>query len=52
MRYTSFCVKLLWGLFGHVAILLSGQTLHAQTRSTYISELQFLKDKYNIEEEE
>lgn len=48
MRYTSFCVKLLWGLFGHVAILLSGQTLHAQTRSTYISELQFLKDKYNV----
>ena len=34
--------------FTVVLILLSGQRLDAQMRSTYISEISFLKDKYNV----
>ena len=34
--------------FTVVLILLSGQAIDAQTRSTYISEMQVLKDRFDV----
>ena len=48
MGNPAFNVKDLLTVLVSFVMLLPGQPLHSQTRSTYISEMSFLKEKYNV----